>query len=87
MCVLALLPIQGNYFTGTTKISFDHLGDWQTVWGHYGPQSVNWNAYLMDMKIKVIANSDDIFITGYNQSIADKVWENVFTTAFSKLKQ
>ena len=78
-----LLPTQGNYFTGTTRISFHYWGRWNSSWGKPGPNSINWNAYLADMKVRVDSSSDDIFITGYNQSVADSAWENPFTTALS----
>jgi len=88
MCVLAfLLPNKGGYFTGTTRVSFDHWSDWKSEWGHPGPKSINWDAYLKDMKIKNDANSEVFFITGYNQSVAVKVWENAFIKAFSKSKR
>jgi len=88
MCVLAfILPTQGDYFTGTTRVSFDDWSEWKSEWGHPGPKSINLNAYMKDMKIKTNANSEIFFITGYNQSVAEKVWEDAFSTVFSKLKK
>jgi hypothetical protein len=78
-----LLPTQGHYFTGTTRISFDYWAPWNSSWGHHGPNSINSNAFLADMKVRVDSGSDDIFITGYNQPEADSAWKDAFTTAFS----
>lgn len=78
-----LLATQGNYFTGTTRISFDYWAPWNPSWGHHGPNSINSNAFLADMKVRVDSGSDDIFITGYNQPEADSAWKDAFTTAFS----
>jgi len=74
--VLAFLrPRQGDYFNQTTGIAFDHWGSWPAGWGKPGPQSQNWNCYLAELKVRVDPTSDNLMISGYDQSVADSEWK------------
>ena len=78
-----LLPTAGQLFHRHNKNQIRLLGSLESFMGIPRANSINSNAFLADMKVRVDSGSDDIFITGYNQSEADRAWKNAFTTVFS----
>jgi hypothetical protein len=76
-----LLPNQGEYFTGTVRMGLNGWGAWHGE--KPGFRSLNLNAHQACLKLKA-DQAGAVCITGYNQTVAERVWQEALKAAFPR---